>query len=127
VMKLVVNTLLGVGMQAIAEAVALGQKAGLDRHRLLDVLSKTAVVAPAHTGKLQRADLNDYSTQFGVGLMNKDFHLILETAAEAKVPMPATAASFQMNAAEFNSGDDEDFSAVIPLMERLAHLDWPRR
>ena len=33
-MKLVVNTLLGVGMQAIAEAVALGQKAGLNRDRL---------------------------------------------------------------------------------------------
>src|SRR6266404_944469 len=30
-MKLVVNTLLGTGMQAIAEAVALGEKAGLDR------------------------------------------------------------------------------------------------
>src|SRR5258706_12009907 len=30
-MKLVVNTLLGIGMQAIAEAVALGAKAGLDR------------------------------------------------------------------------------------------------
>src|SRR6266853_2741039 len=33
-MKLVVNTLLGVGMQAIAEAVVLGEKAGLDRERL---------------------------------------------------------------------------------------------
>ncbi|PYU00704.1 MAG: hypothetical protein DMG34_19120, partial [Acidobacteria bacterium] len=44
-MKLVVNTLLGTGMQAIAEAVALGEKAGLDHHRLLDVLSETAVVA----------------------------------------------------------------------------------
>src|SRR5258708_36626288 len=47
-MKLVVNTLLGIGMQAIAEAVALGEKSGLDRNRLLDVLSETAVVAPAH-------------------------------------------------------------------------------
>ena len=45
-MKLVVNSLLGIGMQAIAEAVALGEKAGLDRDRLLDVLSETAVVAP---------------------------------------------------------------------------------
>ena len=36
-MKLVVNSLLGIGMQAIAEAVALGEKAGLDRNRLLDV------------------------------------------------------------------------------------------
>ena len=34
-MKLVVNSLLGIGMQAIAEAVALGEKAGLDRNRLL--------------------------------------------------------------------------------------------
>lgn len=122
-MKLVVNTLLGVGMQAIAEAVALGRKAGLDRHRLLDVLSQTAVVAPAHAGKLQRADLDDYSTQFAIRLMNKDFRLILETAADARVPMPATAAAFQMNAAEFSGGDEEDFSAVIRLMERLSRLD----
>ena len=36
-MKLVVNTLLGIGM-AIAEAVALGEKAGLNRIRLLGVV-----------------------------------------------------------------------------------------
>jgi len=40
-MKLVVNTLLGVGMQAIAEAVVLGEKTGLDRERLLEVLSQS--------------------------------------------------------------------------------------
>ena len=33
-MKLVANALLGIGMQAIAEAVALGEKAGLDRQSL---------------------------------------------------------------------------------------------
>jgi 3-hydroxyisobutyrate dehydrogenase len=38
-MKLVANTLLGVGMQAIAESVALGQREGLNRHRMLEVLS----------------------------------------------------------------------------------------
>jgi 3-hydroxyisobutyrate dehydrogenase-like beta-hydroxyacid dehydrogenase len=122
-MKLVANTLLGVGMQAIAESVALGQKEGLDRHRLLEVLSHTAVIAPAHLGKLSRADVGDYSTQFGIRLMNKDFGLVLETAAAAKVPMPATAAAFQMNVAEFSEGKEEDFSAVITLMERLAGLE----
>jgi 3-hydroxyisobutyrate dehydrogenase-like beta-hydroxyacid dehydrogenase len=121
-MKLVANTLLGVGMQAIAESVALGQKEGLDRHRLLEVLSSTAVIAPAHLGKLSRADVGDYSAQFSIPLMNKDFRLILETAAAVQVPMPATAAAFQMNAAEFNEGGGEDFSAVIKLMERLARL-----
>ena len=66
-MKHVVNTLLGIGMQAIAEAVALGEKAGLNRNRLLWVLSQTAVVAPAHVGKLQRAMNRDYSPQFPIG------------------------------------------------------------
>ena len=122
-MKLVANTLLGVGMQAIAESVALGQKEGLDRHRLFEVLSRTAVIAPAHLGKLSRADARDYSAQFAMRLMNKDFRLVLETAAAAKVPMPATAAAFQMNAAEFSEDKEEDFSAVIVLMERLAHLE----
>jgi 3-hydroxyisobutyrate dehydrogenase-like beta-hydroxyacid dehydrogenase len=122
-MKLVANTLLGVGMQAIAESVALGQKEGLDRHRLLEVLSHTAVIAPAHLGKLSRADRGDYSPQFAIRLMNKDFGLVLETAAAAKVPMPATAVAFQMNVAEFGEGKEEDFSAVITLMERLARVE----
>jgi 3-hydroxyisobutyrate dehydrogenase len=122
-MKLVANTLLGVGMQAIAESVALGQKEGLDRHRMLEVLSHTAVIAPAHLGKLSRADVGDYSAQFAIRLMNKDFGLVLATAAAAKVPMPATAAAFQMNVAEFNEGKEEDFSAVITLMERLARVE----
>ncbi len=122
-MKLVANALLGVGMQAIAESVALGQKEGLDRHRLLEVLSHTAVIAPAHLGKLSRADVGDYSAQFAIRLMNKDFGLVLETAAAARVPMPATAAAFQMNVAEFNEGKEEDFSAVIALMERLARVE----
>jgi len=121
-MKLVANTLLGVGMQAIAESVALGQKEGLDRHRLLEVLSHTTVIAPAHLGKLSRADREDYSAQFAIRLMNKDFGLVLETAAAAGVPMPATAASFQMNVAEFSESKEEDFSAVIRLMEKLARL-----
>src|SRR5713226_8170296 len=122
-MKLVANTLLGVGMQAIAESVALGQKEGLDRHQLLEVLSHWDVIAPAHLGKLSRADLGDYSAQFAISLMNKDFRLILETAAAAKVPMPSTAAAFQMNVAECSQGNEEDFSAVITLMERLARLE----
>jgi 3-hydroxyisobutyrate dehydrogenase len=122
-MKLVVNTLLGVGMQAIAEAVALGQKAGLNRDRLFDVLSHTAVIAPAHAGKLAKAARNDYTPQFAIRLMNKDFRLILETAARILVPMPVTAAACQINTAEAADSTEEDFSAVIRLAENLARLD----
>lgn len=121
-MKLVVNTLLGTGMQAIAEAVALGEKAGLDRHRLLDVLSETAVVAPAHIGKLKRAMNGDYSPQFPLRLMNKDFGLIFYLAAAVGARMPATAAAFEVNARQSEQGQEQDFSAVILQMEKQAHL-----
>jgi len=121
-MKLVVNTLLGIGMQAIAEAVALGEKAGLDRNRLLDVLSQTAVVAPAHAGKLQRAKKSDYSPQFPIRLMNKDFGLILNLAAAVGARMPAAGAAFEINARQTDEGAEQDFSAVILQMEKRAHL-----
>jgi 3-hydroxyisobutyrate dehydrogenase len=121
-MKLVVNTLLGIGMQAIAEAVALGEKAGLDRNRLLNVLSQTAVVAPAHVGKLQRAMKSDYSPQFPIRLMNKDFGLILNLAAAVGARMPAAGAAFEINARQSDQGAEQDFSAVILQMERQAHL-----
>jgi len=121
-MKLVVNTLLGIGMQAIAEAVALGEKAGLDRDRLLDVLSQTAVVAPAHMGKLERAMQNDYSPQFPLRLMNKDFGLILNLAAAVGARMPAAGAAFEINARQLDQGEEQDFSAVILQMERQGQL-----
>jgi 3-hydroxyisobutyrate dehydrogenase-like beta-hydroxyacid dehydrogenase len=121
-MKLVVNTLLGIGMQAIAEAVALGEKAGLDRKRLLEVLSQTAVVAPAHAGKLERAMRNDYSPQFPIRLMNKDFGLILNLAAAVGARMPAAGVAFEMNARQSDEGVEQDFSAVILQMEKRAHV-----
>jgi 3-hydroxyisobutyrate dehydrogenase len=121
-MKLVVNSLLGIGMQAIAEAVALGEKAGLDRNRLLEVLSETAVVAPAHVGKLERAMQGDYSPQFPLRLMNKDFGLILNLAAAVGAQMPATHAAFEVNVAQSAQGREQDFSAVILEMEKQARL-----
>jgi 3-hydroxyisobutyrate dehydrogenase len=124
-MKLVVNTLLGLGMQAIAEAVVLGEKTGLDRKRLLEVLSKTSVVAPAHVGKLVRIAINDYSPQFPLRLMNKDFELILNAAAKEQVRMPATEAAFYLNSEELAGENDEDFSAVVRRMEEVAGIAGP--
>jgi len=116
-MKLVVNTLLGVGMQAIAEAVALGLRLDLPRDLLFDTLAKTAVVAPAHTGKLASAKRDDYTPQFPARLMRKDFGLVLGAAARSGLSMPATKAAAAVNAAEAASGTEEDFSAVVRRME----------
>jgi 3-hydroxyisobutyrate dehydrogenase len=122
IMKLVVNSLLGIGMQAIAEAVVLGEKAGLDRNRLLGVLAETAVVAPAHLGKLERAMKSDYSPQFPLRLMNKDFELILDLAAAVDAHMPAARAAFEVNELQSELGKEQDFSAVILQMERQASV-----
>src|SRR5215469_9874124 len=122
-MKLVVNTLLGIGMQAIAEAVALGEKAGLERNQVLTVLSQTAVVAPAHVGKLQRAMNRDFSPQFPLRLMNKDFGLILSLAAAVGARVPATEAAFEVNARQLEMGPEQDFSTVILQMEQRDDVD----
>jgi 3-hydroxyisobutyrate dehydrogenase len=121
--KLVVNALLGVGMQAIAEAVALGSRLGLPRDLLLDTLAKTAVVAPAHLGKLATAKEHDYSPQFPVRLMHKDFGLILAAAAQHGLSMPVTEAAAAINSAETASGNEEDFSAVIRRIEQQAGVE----
>jgi 3-hydroxyisobutyrate dehydrogenase-like beta-hydroxyacid dehydrogenase len=116
-MKLVVNAILGIEMQAIAEAAALGERSGLNRDVLLDVLSQTAVIAPAHLGKLGRAALGDYSPQFPLRLMNKDFRLILDLAHSEEAHIPAVEAAFQVNNSALRSDGDKDFSVVIPHME----------
>lgn len=122
-MKLVVNALLGVGMQAVAEAVALGSRLDLPRDLLLDTLAKTAVIAPAHMGKLATAKKNDYSPQFPVRLMHKDFGLVLDAAAKLGLSMPTTEAAAAINSEEAEPGIEEDFSAVIRRMEQEAGVE----
>jgi 3-hydroxyisobutyrate dehydrogenase len=119
-MKLVVNTLLGVGMQAVAEALALGLTLGLPRDLLFDTLAKTAVVAPAHVGKLATAKRGDYGPQFPLRLMHKDFGLVLAAAAHAALSMPTTEAAAAFDAAGTASESEEDFSVVIRWMARRA-------
>ena len=121
-MKLVVNTLLGVGMQAVAEALALGGALGLERGLLFDTLAKTAVVAPALIGKLATAKKNDYSPQFPGRLMHKDFLLIVSKAASLGVAMPTTIEAARILGAEISSScSEEDFSAVIKALERMTN------
>jgi len=89
---------------------------------ITQVLSETAVVAPAHVGKLHRAMTGDYGPQFPLRLMNKDFGLILNLAAAVGAQMPATRAAYEVNAMQSKQGAEQDFSAVILQMEKQAGL-----
>jgi 3-hydroxyisobutyrate dehydrogenase len=119
-MKLVVNTLLGLGIQSLAEAIALGQKAGIDRGLLLDVLGQTYVLSPSQKSKLENVRRDQYPTNFSLALMHKDFELVLREAYDLSVAMPATAAAQQMAAAASARGLDADFSVMIQFMVELA-------
>jgi 3-hydroxyisobutyrate dehydrogenase-like beta-hydroxyacid dehydrogenase len=66
---------------------------------------------------------NDYSPQFPLRLMNKDFGLILKLAAAVGAQMPAARAALEVNAAQVTRGNEQDFSAVILQMEKQAHLN----
>jgi 3-hydroxyisobutyrate dehydrogenase-like beta-hydroxyacid dehydrogenase len=123
-MKLCVNTLLGVGMQALAEAIALGLKAGLQRDRFFTALGETAVLSPSQKSKMENARTGEYPATFPLRLMFKDFGLVLKGAMELSVPMPTAAAAQQVCVAEHArqsaAGRDEDFSSVIRAMEQAA-------
>src|SRR5437588_4677417 len=121
-MKLVVNTLLGLSMQALAEAIALGEKAGLEKGLLLDVLGQTAVLTSGRKSKLENVRREEYPTNFALSLMHKDFSLVLSQAYDVSVSMPATAAAQQMYTAAMAKGMDADFSIMIQFMEELAGL-----
>jgi 3-hydroxyisobutyrate dehydrogenase-like beta-hydroxyacid dehydrogenase len=121
-MKLVVNALLGLGMQALAEAIALGEKEGIEKGMLLDVLEQTAVLSPGQKGKLANVRREQYPTQFALSLMHKDLGLVLRQADELSVSMPATAAAQQMSTAAMAKGMDGDFSIMIRFMQELAGL-----
>jgi 3-hydroxyisobutyrate dehydrogenase-like beta-hydroxyacid dehydrogenase len=92
-MKLVVNLLLGIGMEAIAEAMSLGEHLKLDRGLLLDVLPKTAVIAPAFSGKFEKIRSGDYSPQFPLHLMTKDLNLAEKAAKQSGAELPAGRAT----------------------------------
>jgi 3-hydroxyisobutyrate dehydrogenase-like beta-hydroxyacid dehydrogenase len=120
-MKLVANALLGAGMQALAEALALGQRGGLDRGVLMDVLEQTTVLTPGQKAKLEYIHNNgEVPVQFPLRLMWKDLGNVLRLAEQRSVPMPVTAAAQQAYAIEQAKRAEEDFSAVIHTMEELA-------
>jgi 3-hydroxyisobutyrate dehydrogenase-like beta-hydroxyacid dehydrogenase len=119
-MKLVANALLGLSLQALAEALVLGEKAGLDRTQLIDVLKQTVIISPRQKAALENAEQRKYTTNFPLPLMFKDFGLILCQAAELAVPMPTTAAAQQTYAIAQARGVEDDVAVIIAVMEELA-------
>ena len=115
-MKLVVNLLLGLDMQAIAEAVSLGEHLKIDRNLMLDVLSRTAVIPPAFVGKFQKIKNSDYSPEFPLRLMSKDMDLAMNAARSSGAVLPAATAAQSVLASNVSTNGDLDLAAITPFV-----------
>jgi 3-hydroxyisobutyrate dehydrogenase/2-hydroxy-3-oxopropionate reductase len=78
-------------VQALSEAVAFGQKAGLDMHQVLDVIGQGAAQSWQldNRGKTMVADQFDFG--FAVDWMRKDLGLVLDEAKRNQARLPVTA------------------------------------
>lgn len=124
-MKLVANLLLGVNMEALAEAVSLGEHLHLNRDLLLDVLPKTAVIAPALLGKILKIKTSDYSPQFPLHLMSKDMNLVHSAADLSGTVLPATTSTMRTFQDALAGRAELDLSAVTTYVRTLAQQEIP--
>lgn len=118
--KLVVNGIMASSMAVIAEAFGYGLAAGLDRAVLVEALAGLAIVSPHHGRKLKAAAAGDVAPQFPTRLAHKDLGLLLADAGRHAVPVPGIAAATQLLALTLQAHADDDYSAVLPVMEALA-------
>jgi 3-hydroxyisobutyrate dehydrogenase-like beta-hydroxyacid dehydrogenase len=89
VVKLAGNFLLTAAIEAMAEASALAEKNGIPRAELLNMLTSTLFNCPIYTGYGKRVIDADYDkVGFSVPLILKDMHLVQQTAALSRAPMP---------------------------------------
>jgi 3-hydroxyisobutyrate dehydrogenase len=94
--KLAINTMLATILAALAEAIVLGEKHGLDIGTVLDVIAESPVGAPVV--KYRSAGIANRSFVPGgtPGLLMKDLILALGAAHAAGVTMPVTAVTCQL-------------------------------
>jgi 3-hydroxyisobutyrate dehydrogenase len=88
-LKVLMNLLMGVQMQAMAEAVALGEGQGLDRRLVLDVISNSGFASPVMAFKARRMATGDYTgPDFRLRLMTKDLQLAVASAGQVGLELP---------------------------------------
>ena len=129
-MKMVINLLLGTGMAAFAEAIALGEGLGLSTEMLFDSLLGTPAVAPFLAAKREKIASGNYAAEFPLRWMQKDMHLASVSAYEAGVAMPITNVTKEMYRLAMRDGyETADFSAIFEFMtdESRRRLETVRR
>jgi 3-hydroxyisobutyrate dehydrogenase len=106
-------------VQGLAEAIAFGQRAGLDMPQVLDVIGKGAAQSwqMDNRGKTMVQDKFDFG--FAVDWMRKDLGLVLDEARRNGAQMPVTALVDQFYAeVQALGGQRWDTSSLIRRLKR---------
>ena len=119
--KLANQIIVAVNLTALAEALTLAKKAGLDRELTLTALAGGLAGSKCLDQKRPNYVANTYNPGFKIDLHYKDLGLIMESARALGVPLPTTAAVQELFSAQRVKGRGGlDHSGVITLLEDLA-------
>jgi 3-hydroxyisobutyrate dehydrogenase len=119
-LKLINNLMGAVQTVALAEGLALAERAGLDMEQVVSFIINGAPGSPIVKGKAARMVARDYAdTQFALKWMHKDTTYALRAADECGVPMPTLAVAREVYRLARNLGlDDTDFASVIEAVRQ---------
>lgn len=123
--KLIVNLALSAHRLVLAEALVVGERAGLDLTTLLEVLKDGAAYSKAMDGWGERMVAGDHEQPMSrIRQGAKDSRLILAEGRAVGAPTPVASVVAQiLLLAETQGLGDADNSAVIEVLRRLAaHL-----
>lgn len=119
VVKLINNYLLMAGVAALADAVGVGEAAGLAGDDLRELLGALGTVAPALHNRIDDIVRGDHQGWFATTLGAKDVRLFAEVGSGAGLEMPlASAVQGRYEAAAAAGWADADIAAVVELLRR---------
>jgi 3-hydroxyisobutyrate dehydrogenase-like beta-hydroxyacid dehydrogenase len=119
IVKLAMNLLLALEVQALAEALALVSGAGIPAENLIGVMQASMARAAVLDVKAPMILKQDYTPSFPLRLMHKDMGLALELANQVGVPLPASAASRETySAVKGAAKEDVDYAAVARFWQK---------
>ena len=121
VVKVCNQVVVGVVIEAVAEALVLGAKAGVDPNRIADVLQGGLAATKVLEMRRDKFLSGDFEPGFRIRLHLKDLKNAGELARETGVALPAAAIVEQlMRAAAANGRGEYDHSGLITVLEDLA-------
>lgn len=117
--KLAINLLLAVVGQGVAETLLLGEGAGLEKEKLIQMISASGMNTPLFTGKRDMYRKNDFPSAFPIRLMAKDLGLITAEARRQQLKLPLAQATDASYAEAKPTYGDSDMAAIyLALQEK---------